>query len=139
MIPIIYHNPECGTSRNVLAVLKDAGYEPHIIEYTKVGFARDELISLLSQAGLTARQALRETKSPAKDLGLLDEAIPDSDILEAMLIHPLLVNRPFVVAPMGVRLCRPSEIVLTIIDQWPKGPYYKEDGSLMIDENNQKL
>jgi len=88
MIPIIYHNPECGTSRNVLAVLKDAGYEPHIIEYTKVGFARDELISLLSQAGLTARQALRETKSPAKDLGLLDEAIPDSDILEAMLIHP---------------------------------------------------
>jgi arsenate reductase (glutaredoxin) len=139
MIPIIYHNPDCGTSRNVLSVLIDAGYSPHIIDYLNIGWDEAVLTDLLTRSGLTPRQALRETKSPAKDLGLLEENVSEVAIFLAMLSHPILVNRPFVVTPKGVRLCRPSERVLELLDQWPKGPYVKEDGSLMIDANQNKI
>jgi arsenate reductase (glutaredoxin) len=137
--PVIYHNPECGTSRNVLAVIEAAGYTPVIVEYLKTGWTRELLQTLLTAAGLTPRQALRETKSPAKDLGLLDEGVSDEAILTAMLDHPVLVNRPFVVTPKGVRLCRPSEVVLDLLERWPRGPYAKEDGSLMIDAEGRRV
>ncbi|ESQ73521.1 arsenate reductase (glutaredoxin) [Asticcacaulis sp. AC402] len=129
----IYHNPECGTSRNVLAVLQAAGYEPEIIEYLLTGWQRDQLISLFAAAGLTPRTALRETKSPAKELGLLDPSVSHETLLDAMLEHPVLVNRPIVVTDKGTKLCRPSETVLDLIDRYPPGPFYKEDGALMID------
>ena len=139
MQPIIYHRPECGTSRNVLAVIEAAGYQPVIIEYVKTGFTPELLKTLLTAANLTPRQALRETKSPAKDLGLLDEAVSDETIFEAMLKEPILVNRPFVVTHKGVKLCRPSETVLDLLENWPKGPFAKEDGALMIDANGQRV
>ena len=133
MTPIIYHNPECGTSRNVLAVIEAAGYQPVVVEYLQTGWTRELLLTLLTAAGLTPRLTLRETKSPAKDLGLLDDGVSDERIFAAMLETPVLVNRPFVVTNKGVKLCRPSETVLDILDQWPQGPFLKEDGSVMID------
>lgn len=133
MQPVIYHNPDCGTSRNVLAVIEAAGYTPEIVEYLKVGWNDDELRNLLAYAGLTPRQALRETKSPAKELGLLDPAVTDEAIFEQMLAHPVLVNRPIVITDKGTKLCRPSEAVLDLLDNWPKGPFLKEDGTEMID------
>ena len=139
MNPVIYHNPECGTSRNVLAVLEAAGYRPVVVEYLHIGWTRELLQTLLTAAGLTPRQALRETKSPAKELGLLDEGAGAETIFAAMLEHPVLVNRPFVVTPKGIRLCRPSELVLDLLDRWPQGPYAKEDGSLMIDAEGKRV
>jgi arsenate reductase len=133
MTPVIFHNPDCGTSRNVLAVLQAAGYTPSVVDYLNVGWTRELLLTLFTAAGLTPRQALRETKSPAKELGLLEDDVADETILAAMLEHPVLVNRPFVVTDRGVKLCRPSERVLELIEQWPQGPFAKEDGSLMID------
>lgn len=134
----IYHNPECGTSRNVLAVIEAAGYQPTVVAYLKVGWKLDELVKLFADAGVTARQALRETKSPAKDMGLLEPGVSDERLLSAMLAEPVLVNRPFVVTPKGTKLCRPSETVLDLLDQWPAGPFYKEDGELMIDANGNR-
>lgn len=128
---IIYHNPDCGTSRNVLAVLQATGGEISVIEYLKVGWSADLLRDLFARSSLTPKGALRETKSPARELGLLDEGVTDEAIFEAMLTHPVLVNRPFVVTPKGVKLCRPSEVVLSLLDKIPEGPLYKEDGSLM--------
>jgi len=138
MNPVIYHNPECGTSRNVLAVIEAAGYRPVVVEYLTVGWTRELLLTLLTAANLTPRQALRETKSPAKDLGLLEAGVADEAIFAAMLQEPVLVNRPFVVTPRGVRLCRPSEAVLDLLDAWPRGPFAKEDGSLMIDAEGRR-
>ncbi|HWU49193.1 MAG TPA: arsenate reductase (glutaredoxin) [Asticcacaulis sp.] len=138
MTLIIYHNPDCGTSRNVLAVIEAAGYRPQIVEYLKTGWTRDVLQNLLDAAGLTPRQALRENKSPAKEMGLLNEGVSDEAIFAAMLTTPVLVNRPFVVADKGVKLCRPSEVVLDLLDTWPQGPFFKEDGSLMIDADGQR-
>lgn len=132
MTVTIYHNPECGTSRNVLAVLQAAGYEPNIIDYLQTGWQREQLVNLFAAAGLTPRTALRETKSPAKDLGLLDPGVSEGALLDAMLDHPVLVNRPIVVTDKGTRLCRPSETVLDLIDRYPPGPFFKEDGALMI-------
>lgn len=139
MTAIIFHNPDCGTSRNVLAVLEAAGYRPEVVEYLKVGWTRELLITLLTAANLTPRQALRETKSPAKEMGLLEDGVSDETILAAMLETPVLVNRPFVVTDHGVKLCRPSEIVLDLIDRYPPGPFAKEDGQLMIDAEGQRL
>ncbi len=139
MTPLIYHNPDCGTSRNVLAVLEAAGYQPTVIEYLATGWTRELLETLLTAANLTPRQALRETRSPAGELGLLDDGVSDETILAAMLKEPALVNRPFVVTPKGVKLCRPSELVLDLIDRWPEGPYAKEDGSLMIDAGGRRV
>jgi arsenate reductase (glutaredoxin) len=135
----IYHNPDCGTSRNVLAVLEAAGYKPVIIEYLQTGWTRDQLTSLFAAAGLTPRLALRETKSPAKELGLLEPSVSDEALIEAMLAHPVLVNRPIVVTDKGTKLCRPSEAVLDLIDAHPPGPFYKEDGQLMIDAEGHRI
>lgn len=138
MNPLVYHNPDCGTSRNVLAVIEAAGYTPTVIEYLKVGWTRELLETLLTAANLTPRQALRETKSPAKEMGLMEDGVSDEIIFAAMLETPVLVNRPFVVTNRGVKLCRPSETVLDLLDRWPEGPFSKEDGSLMIDREGKR-
>lgn len=129
---VIYHNPECGTSRNVLKIIQDAGYSPIVIEYLKDGWTRAQLLGLFAAANLTPQQALRTTKSPAAELGLLADNVSDQAILEAMIKHPILVNRPIVCSPQGVKLCRPSEVVLDLLESWPKGPYYKEDGEQIL-------
>ncbi len=139
MTPIIFHNPDCGTSRNVLAVLEAAGYQPVVVEYLKVGWTRELLLTLLTTAGLTPRQALRETKSPAKEMGLLADGVSDEAIFAAMLEAPVLVNRPLVVTGRGVKLCRPSETMLDLIDRYPPGPFAKEDGQLMIDAEGRRV
>lgn len=136
---VIHHNPDCGTSRNVLAIIEAGGEVPVVIEYLKEGWTRPQLLGLFAAAGLTSRSALRETKSPAKDLGLLEPGVSDEVILEAMLEHPVLVNRPIVCSPKGVRLCRPSEAVLDLLETLPPGPFRKEDGELLIDENGQRV
>jgi arsenate reductase (glutaredoxin) len=130
---VIHHNPDCGTSRNVLAIIKAAGYTPTVIEYLITGWTRPQLLALFAAAGLTPRTALRETKSPAKELGLLDTGVDNNLLLDAMLAHPILVNRPIVCTRMGVRLCRPSEVVLDLLDRLPPGPFHKEDGELLVD------
>lgn len=135
----IYHNPDCGTSRNVLAIIEAAGFEPTVIEYLKTGWAEAQLLGLFAAADLTPRSALRETKSPAEELGLLDPEIDDSTLLAAMIEHPVLVNRPIVCSPRGVRLCRPSETVLDLMDRLPPGPLRKEDGALIIDEEGRRI
>jgi arsenate reductase len=136
---VIYHNPECGTSRNVLSIIEAAGYQPTVIEYLKTGWTIPQLLGLFAAAGLTPRLALRTSKSPAAELGLLDATVSDTELLEAMIEHPVLVNRPIVCTPKGVRLCRPSEAVLDLLDTWPKGPLYKEDGELLIDTEGNRV
>jgi arsenate reductase len=136
---VIHHNPDCGTSRNVLAIIEASGETPVVIEYLKDGWTRPQLLGLFAAAGLTPRTALRETKSPAKELGLLEPGMDDESILAAMLEHPVLVNRPIVCSPKGVRLCRPSETVLDLLEKMPSGPLYKEDGELIIDEKGQRI
>ncbi len=128
---VIHHNPECGTSRNVLQIVEAVGYKPVIIDYLRDGWTRNQLLALFAAASLTPRTALRTTKSPAAELGLLDEGVSDAALLEAMLIHPVLVNRPLVATPRGVRLCRPSDAVLELLDRMPLQPVYKEDGTLI--------
>lgn len=139
MNPVIHHNPACGTSRNVLAIIEAAGYVPVVIDYLKTGWTRPQLQGLFAAAGLTAREALRVSKSPAEELGLTDPAISDDALLDAMVAHPILVNRPIVCTPKGVRLCRPSEVVLDLLDRWPPGPFLKEDGSVLIDGDGQRV
>src|SRR5690606_10224423 len=117
----IYHNPKCGTSRNTLALIRNAGIEPQVIEYLATPPDRDTLRSLIERAGLTVRQALREKGTPFQELGLYDASLTDDALLDAMLAHPILINRPFVVTPTGVRLCRPSELVLDILEQPQRG------------------
>lgn len=128
---VIHHNPDCGTSRNVLEIVEAAGYKPIIIDYLRDAWTRNQLLALFAAANLTPRAALRTTKSPAAELGLLDEGVSDAVLLEAMLIHPVLVNRPLVASPKGVRLCRPSETVLDLLDRMPLEPVYKVDGILI--------
>ncbi|MEL0621559.1 arsenate reductase family protein [Marinomonas arenicola] len=135
---VIHHNPECGTSRNVLKTIQDAGYTPVVIDYLTEGWSRAQLLALFAAADLTPKTALRTTKSPAQALGLLESQVTDDDILEAMLVHPILVNRPIVCSKKGVKLCRPSEQVLDLLDLWPEGPYYKEDGEMILDEQGKK-
>lgn len=136
---VIHHNPECGTSRNVLEIVRAAGYDPVVIRYLDEGWTRPQLLALFAAAGLTPRQALRETKSPAAELGLLDSEASEEKLLDAMLEHPILVNRPLVATPKGVRLCRPSEIVLDLLARLPPGPLAKEDGSLIIDAEGHRV
>lgn len=135
---VIHHNPECGTSRNVLNILKAAGYTPTVIEYIKEGWTKPQLQALFAAAGLTPKTALRVTKSPAKELGLLDDSITDEAILEAMLTHPILVNRPIVCTAKGVKLCRPSESVLSLLVRWPQGELYKEDGEMILNSEGKQ-
>lgn len=136
---LIHHNPDCGTSRNVLALIKAAGYTPEVSLYRETGWTRPQLLGLFAVAGLTPRAALRTTKSPAEELGLLDPAVSDAALLEAMLAHPILVNRPIVCTPKGVALCRPSEAVLDLLDTWPKGPFHKEDGEMILDADGKRV
>ncbi|WP_102108801.1 arsenate reductase (glutaredoxin) [Oceaniglobus roseus] len=136
---VIHHNPDCGTSRNVLAIIEAAGETPVVIEYLRTGWTRPQLLALFAAAGLTPRTALRTTKSPARDLGLLDSSVSDETILAAMLEHPVLVNRPIVCSPKGVRLCRPSETVLDLLDTLPPGPLAKEDGTPLIDAEGNRV
>ena len=133
MSTVIHHNPECGTSRNVLEAIRASGTEPVVIEYIQTGWTRPQLQALFATADLTPRAALRTSKSPAEALGLLDPAISDDALLDAMLEHPVLVNRPIVCTPKGTALCRPSEAVLPLLEKPLAGPIYKEDGTLMID------
>lgn len=125
---IIHHNPACGTSRNVVAIARAAGYDPDVIEYLETGWTRPQLLALFAAAGLTPRTALRTSKSPAEALGLLDPSVPAAALLDAMLEHPVLVNRPIVATPKGVKLCRPSEAVLDLLERAPSEPVFKEDG-----------
>ena len=136
---VIHHNPDCGTSRNVLAIIEASGEAPVVIEYLKEGWSRPQLLSLFAAAGLTPRTALRETKSPAKELGLLEPGVSDEAILAAMLEHSVLVNRPIVCSPKGVRLCRPSELVLDLLEKMPPGPLYKEDGEMILNEKGERV
>jgi arsenate reductase (glutaredoxin) len=126
----IYHNPDCGTSRNTLAMIRAAGYAPFIVDYRRSGWTRRLLQSLLGEMGLTARDLLREKGTPAAELGLLDPSVTDEAILDAMLAHPILVNRPIVATPLGVKLCRPSEAVLPLLEHKPAS-FTKEDGEVV--------
>jgi arsenate reductase len=139
MTVVIHHNPDCGTSRNVLAIIEASGETPLVIPYLDIGWTRPQLLALFAAAGLTPRTALRTTKSPAEELGLLDPAVSDEALLAAMLDHPVLVNRPIVCSPKGVRLCRPSEAVLDLLDRLPPGPMTKEDGTLLIDAEGNRV
>lgn len=135
----IYHNPQCGTSRNTLAMIRNSGVEPQIIDYQQSPPSREVLRQLIAQSGLTVRQALREKGTPFAELGLGDASLSDDELLDAMLRVPILINRPFVVTPLGVRLCRPSELVLEILPQAQRGEFIKEDGEKVIDALGQKI
>ena len=127
----IFHNPACGTSRNTLAMIRAAGYEPVVVEYLKAGWTRQKLEELLSAMQARSRDILREKGTPAAELGLLDPAVADDRILDAMVQHPILVNRPIVVTPKGVKLTRPSEIVFELLDRQPES-FTKEDGDVVL-------
>jgi arsenate reductase (glutaredoxin) len=129
----IYHNPACGTSRNVLALIRNSGVEPEIVEYLKTPPTRPELIELLRAMGTPVRALLREKGTPFHELGLDDRGLADDQLLDAMLAHPILINRPIVVTPLGVRLCRPSETVLDILPGPQRGSFAKEDGERVVD------
>ena len=136
----IYHNPACGTSRNTLALIRHAGIEPTVIEYLKTPPNRDELAQMIRDAGLSVREAIRDKGTPFAELGLDDPALSDDQLLTAMLEHPMLINRPFVVTPIGTRLARPSEAVLDILpaDAF-NGPFFKEDGEKVLDEEGRRI
>ena len=127
----IFHNPACGTSRNALAMIQAAGYAPSVVEYLDAGWTRDQLQDLIAAMGVTPRDLLREKGTPAAELGLLDPAVSDAQILDAMIEHPILVNRPIIVTPKGVKLARPSEVVLTLLDRQPPS-FTKEDGEVVV-------
>jgi arsenate reductase len=139
MTVVIHHNPDCGSSRNVLEIIRAPGEEPTVIEYLKTGWTEPQLLALFAAAELTPRTALRTTKSPAGELGLLDPSVSDEAILAAMLVHPVLVNRPIVCSPKGVKLCRPSEKVLDLLDRLPPGPLFKEDGEMIVDADGKRV
>ncbi len=134
----IYHNPACGTSRNTLAMIRNAGIEPHVVEYLKTPPARALLVALIERAGLTPRALLREKGTPYAELGLADPALSDEWLVDAMMAHPILINRPLVVTPLGVRLCRPSEAVLDLLPQPQRGAA-KEDGEAVVDAAGQRV
>ena len=127
----IYHNPDCGTSRNTLAMIRQSGEEPKVIEYLRAPPTRARLLELIAAAGLTLRQAIRQKDTPYAQLGLDDATLSDEALLGAMQAHPILINRPFVVTPLGTRLCRPSELVLDILPSPNIGEFVKEDGEVV--------
>ena len=135
----IYHNPACGTSRNTLAMIRNAGIEPTVIEYLDQAPSRDELARMIGDAGLTVRQAIREKGTPYAELGLDDPGTTDEQLIDAMVKNPILINRPFVVTPLGTRLCRPSEVVLDILPDTHKGPFTKEDGERVLDASGKRI
>ena len=136
---IIYHNPECGTSRNALALIRNAGLEPHIIEYLKSPPSRAMLVNLITRSGLTPRDLARKKGTPFAELGLGASDVTDEQIIEAMMAHPILINRPIVVSPLGVKLCRPSEAVLDILPARQRGAFAKEDGEQVVDSAGNRV
>lgn len=139
MTVTIYHNPACGTSRNTLAMIRNAGVEPVVIEYLQQPPARDRLATMIADAGLSVREAIRQKGTPYAELGLGDPALSDAQLLDAMLQHPILINRPFVVTPKGTRLCRPSEVVLDILENAQQQAFTKEDGEVVIDAEGRRV
>lgn len=135
----IYHNPACGTSRNVLALIRNSGEEPRIIEYLKTPPSRAELVDLIARMGLPVRSVLREKGTPFHELGLDNPTLTDDTLIDAMIAHPILINRPIVVTPLGVKLCRPSEVVLDILPTPQKGAFAREDGEKIVDEAGKRI
>ncbi|GGD59495.1 MULTISPECIES: arsenate reductase (glutaredoxin) [Rhizobium] len=135
----IYHNPECGTSRNTLAMIQNTGIEPNVIEYLKNPPSREQLIKMIADAGLSVREAIREKGTPFAELGLDNPDLTDDQLLDAMLKDPILINRPFVVTPLGTRLSRPSELVLEILPETHKGAFTKEDGEKVLDAEGKRI
>ncbi len=136
---IIYHNPQCGTSRNTLAMIRNAGIEPHVVEYLKTPPSRALLESLIARAGIAPRALLREKGTPFAELGLGNPELTDAQLIDAMMEHPILINRPLVVSPLGVKLCRPSEEVLDLIPAAQRGAFAKEDGEQVIDADGNRV
>ena len=135
----IYHNPKCGTSRNTLALIRNAGIEPQVIEYLKTPPSRTELVALIVATGAPIRDAMRAKEAIYTELDLANPALSDDALIDAMLAHPILINRPLVVSPLGTRLCRPSEAVLDLLPQTQKGPFVKEDGEIVIDAQGRRV
>lgn len=135
----IYHNPDCGTSRNTLAMIRQSGVETIVVEYLVNPPSRDRIVELVSASGMTLRDALRKKDTPFEELGLADPAVSDAALLDAIEAHPILLNRPFVETPRGTRLCRPSEVVLDILENPHIGPFTKEDGEVIIDAEGKRL
>ncbi|MCZ7852916.1 arsenate reductase (glutaredoxin) [Agrobacterium salinitolerans] len=135
----IYHNPSCGTSRNTLALIRAAGIEPTVIEYLREPPTREQLARMIANAGLTVREAMREKGTPYAELGLDNPDLTDDQLLNAMMETPILINRPFVVTPLGTRLARPSEVVLDILPDTFKGPFFKEDGEQVLDSEGKRV
>ena len=139
MDAIIYHNAKCGTSRNTLALIRNAGIEPTVVDYLASPPSKAELRAMIAAAGLTVRAALREKDTPYAALGLADPALSDDTLLDHMIAEPILINRPFVKTPLGTRLCRPSEVVLDILPDTHRGPFAKEDGEKVIGDDGKRL
>ena len=135
----IYHNPDCGTSRNTLAMIRQSGVEPEVIEYLKQPPPREKLVELIARMGISARDLLREKGTPYAELGLDDASLSDDALLDAMVAHPILINRPLVVSPLGVALCRPSERVLDLLPVRPRGAFVKEDGEAVLDAQGRRV
>lgn len=136
---IIYHNPACGTSRNTLAMIRNSGEEPTVIEYVQHPPSREQLVKMIQDAGLTVREAVRQKGTPYAELGLDDVTLTEDQLLDAMLANPILINRPFVVTTKGTRLCRPSELVLDILPNPQQGAFTKEDGEVVINAEGQRV
>ncbi|AYQ29283.1 MULTISPECIES: arsenate reductase (glutaredoxin) [unclassified Polaromonas] len=135
----IYHNPKCGTSRNTLALIRNAGIEPEVIEYLKTPPTREKLQALVAQMAVPVREVIRQKEAAYTELGLDDPALGDDALIDAMLVHPILINRPIVVTPLGTRLCRPSEAVLDILPLPQRGAFAKEDGEQVINERGERV
>ena len=139
MTVTIWHNPQCGTSRNTLGLIRNSGEEPRVVEYLRTPPSRDELAAAIHAAGLSVRDALRRKGTPYDALGLDDPSLSDDALLDAMLAHPVLINRPMVVSPLGVRLCRPSEAVLDLLPEPQRAAFAKEDGEQVVDASGQRI
>lgn len=135
----IYHNPACGTSRNTLALVRNSGVEPTVIHYLETPPSRETLVALIAAMGMSARGLLRTNVPPFEELGLAEERFGDDELIDAMLAHPILINRPIVVTPLGTRLCRPSEVVLDILPSPQQGAFSKEDGEQVVDEQGRRI
>ncbi|AYZ18827.1 MULTISPECIES: glutaredoxin-dependent arsenate reductase [Klebsiella] len=135
----IYHNPACGTSRNTLEMIRNSGTEPTVIHYLENPPPRDELVKLIADMGIAVRALLRKNVEPYEELGLAEDTFTDDQLIDFMLQHPILINRPIVVTPLGTRLCRPSEVVLDILPDAQKGAFEKEDGEKVVDDNGKRL
>ena len=135
----IYHNPECGTSRNTLELIRNSGVEPTVIHYLETPPSRDQLVALIAAMAMPVRDLLRKNVPPYEALGLAEDRFSDDELIDAMLAHPILINRPIVVTPLGTKLCRPSEMVLDILPDQQKGAFAKEDGEQVVDASGKRL